>query len=306
MSAVKLAVGRPGVGVRGRARRLWRRFDGINLALRLWTALVFVFLLAPIVTVVLFAFNRGVLGKQTATFTGFTTKWFSAAWTDPTLRHSLTVSLKVAVPMALISVVLGTAAGLAVVRHPWKPVRLTLEALMYYLLVVPEIVLAISLLIFFTRAHFTLGYLTLIAGHSPFPIAVVALIVRSRVVALDATLEDAAADLGARSWKSLRDIVLPQLLPAMITGLIMSFTFSFDDLIISEMLVTSTVSTLPVYIFGETHAGVTPNVYAIATLMLAVTLIGFMLVGLVYRYFGRHGRGGVTLADTVAGQAVGA
>jgi ABC-type spermidine/putrescine transport system permease subunit II len=91
----------------------------------------------------------------------------------------------------------------------------------------------------------------------------------------------------------------------MITGLIMAFTFSFDDLIISELLVTPTVSTLPVYIFGETHSGVTPNVYAIATLMLTVTLLRFALVGLVYRYFGRHGRGGVTLADTVAGAPAG-
>lgn len=307
MSSLEFVEGPVDVGVRARSlERVWRRLDVINLALRLWTALILVFLLAPIVTVVVFAFNQGVLGKQTAAFTGFTTKWFSAAWNDPTLRHSLAVSFKVAVPMALISVALGTAAGLAMVRHPYKTVRMTLQALMFYLLVVPEIVLAISLLIFFTRSHFTLGYFTLIAGHSPFPIAVVALIVRSRVVALDASLEDAAADLGARSWKSLRDVVLPQLLPAMITGLIMSFTFSFDDLIISEMLVTPTVSTLPVYIFGETHSGVTPNVYAIATLMLTVTLIGFLLVGIVYTFFGRRGRANVTLAESVAGQHVGA
>lgn len=286
---------------RTRVRSLRRRVDAIDLALRGFTALVFIFLLAPIATVVVFAFNQGVLGKQTATFTGFTTRWFSAAWHDQTLRHSLTVSLKVAAPMAVISVILGTAAGLAVVRHPWKPVRLTLEMLMYYLLVVPEIVLAISLLIFYTRSYIPLGYFALIAGHSPFPIAVVALIVRSRVVALDATLEDAAADLGARNWKTLRDVVLPQLMPAMLTGLIMAFTFSFDDLIISELLVTPTVSTLPVYIFGSTHAGVTPNVYAIATVMLLVTLIGFTLVGLVYRYAGRMG-GGVSLAGTVGGR----
>jgi ABC-type spermidine/putrescine transport system permease subunit II len=284
--------------VRDRLRGL-RRFDAITFVLRLWTVLVFVFLLAPIATVVLFAFNQGELGKQTATFTGFTTKWFSAAWNDPTLRSSLTVSLKVAVPTALISVVLGTAAGMAVVRHPWKPVRRTLEGLMYYLLVVPEIVLAISLLIFYTRSNFGLGYLALIAGHSPFPIAVVALIVRSRVVALDSTLEDAAADLGARSWKSLRDVVIPQLAPAIIAALIMSFTFSFDDLIISELLATPTVSTLPVYIFGETHSGVAPNVYAIATVMLVVTLVGFAIAGIAYRYFGRRVSASMTLADTV-------
>jgi ABC-type spermidine/putrescine transport system permease subunit II len=294
MSALSTAGGRT---VRNRLRRI----DWIDSGLWLATVCVFVFLLAPIITVVVFAFNDGELGKQTATFTGFTTRWFSAAWNDPTLRHSLAVSLKVAVPTALISVIIGTAAGLAVVRHPWKPVRLTLEALMYYLLVVPEIVLGISLLIYFTRTNYSLGYFTLIAGHSTFPIAVVALIVRSRVVALDSTIEDAAADLGARTWRSLIDVVLPQLAPAMITGLIMAFTFSFDDLIVSEMLATPTVSTLPVYIFGETHSGVTPNVYAIATVMLVITLIGFSLVGLVYKFFGRASGGDVSLTNTVAG-----
>lgn len=287
-------------------RAALRRLDAINLALRLWALLIYIFLLAPIATVVVFAFNQGVLGKQSARFTGFTTRWFSVAWNDPTLRHSLAVSLKVAIPMAVISVILGTAAGIAMVRHPWKPVRMTLELLMYYLLVVPEIVLAVSLLIFFTHAHFSLGYMTLTAGHSPFPIAVVALIIRSRVVALDGALEDAAADLGARSWKALRDVILPQLLPAMVAGLILSFTFSFDDLVISELLATPTVSTLPVYIFGETHAGVTPNVYAIATLMLGVTLVGFTLLGIAYRSFGRRsGSSSVTtgaLVGTVAGQ----
>jgi ABC-type spermidine/putrescine transport system permease subunit II len=299
VSTLRLAAGGAS---RMRARKFLRRIDAIDTGLWLFTVCVFIFLLAPIVTVVVFAFNKGELGKQTASFTGFTTHWFSAVWADPTLHHSLAVSLKVAVPTALISVIVGTAAGLAVVRHPWKPMRWTLEALMYYLLVVPEIVLGISLLIFFTRSNFTLGYMTLIAGHSPFPIAVVALIVRSRVVALDATLEDAAADLGARSWRSLRDVVLPQLLPAIITGLIMSFTFSFDDLIVSEMLATPTVSTLPVYIFGETHSGVAPNVYAIATMMLAVTLIGFALVGVVSRIFARGGGQEVSLSSAVAGQ----
>jgi ABC-type spermidine/putrescine transport system permease subunit II len=279
---------RAGTGRRRRRKPAFlRRVDGINIGLYLWSALMLVFLLAPIITVVVFAFNQGSLGKQTGQFTGFTTKWFSSAWHDASLRSSLEVSLKVAVPTAFISVVLGTAAGLAVVRHPWKPVRRLLEGLMYYLLVVPEIVLGISLLIFYTRSHFTLGYFTLIAGHSPFPLAVVALIVRSRVVALDASLEDAAADLGARPWVRLRDVVLPQLMPAVVTGLIMAFTFSFDDLIISEMLVTPSVSTLPVYIYGETHSGVTPGIYAIATVMLVVTLVGFLLVGLVYRFSGR-------------------
>jgi ABC-type spermidine/putrescine transport system permease subunit II len=289
-------------GFSTRSRRVLRKINPINLGLYFWTALMLVFLLAPIVTVVIFAFNEGELGKQTATFTGFTTKWFAAAWDTTSLRSGMWVSLKVAIPTAVIAAVLGTAAGIAVVRHPWKPVRRVLEALMYFLLVVPEIVLAVSLLIFYTRSNFVLGYMTLIAGHSPFPIAVVALIVRSRVVALDGNLEDAAADLGARSWVRLRDIILPQLMPAVVAGLIMSFTFSFDDLIISELLSTPTVSTLPVYIYGSAARNeVAPAIYAIATLMLVVTLIGFALVGLVFRFTGRRGGGDISLTGAVAG-----
>jgi ABC-type spermidine/putrescine transport system permease subunit II len=285
-----------------RVRLPRRRPDAINVMLYVWSIAVLVFLLAPIVTVVIFAFNQGEGGRQTAQFTHFTTQWFGAAWDTASLRGSMWVSLRVAVPTAFISTILGTAAGLAVVRHPWKVVRRTLEGLMYFLLVVPEIVLAVSLLIFYTRAHVTLGYLTLIAGHSPFPVAVVALIVRSRVVALDENLESAASDLGARGWARLRDIVLPQLGPAMIAGLILAFTFSFDDLLISELLSTPTVSTLPVYIYGSAARGeVDPTIYAIATLMLGVTLIGFALVGLVVRFSGRRNGGSVSLADAVGG-----
>jgi ABC-type spermidine/putrescine transport system permease subunit II len=284
----------------GRRRR--RRPDLINLSLRAFAALVFLFLLTPIATTVLFAFNQGVLGKQTARFTGFTTKWFSAALNDPTLTHSLAVSAKVAAAVAAIAVVLGTATGIAIVRHPWRPMRFGLEMTVYYLLVVPEIVLGLSLLIFFSRAHMQLGYLTLIAGHSPFPIAVVTIIIRSRVVALDRALEDASADLGAPSWATLRDVILPQLRPAMLAGLIMSFAFSFDDLIISQFLTTPTVTTLPVFMFGEAHSGVTPNIYAIATIMLAITMTALAAVGIVYRVFGRRTGQRSSLVGALGGQ----
>jgi ABC-type spermidine/putrescine transport system permease subunit II len=270
--------------------------------LRSFTGLMFIFLLAPIVTTVLFAFNKGVLGKQSARFTGFTTQWFSAAWQDPTLKHSLFVSLKVALVVAVISVVLGTATGLAVVRHRWRPMRVSLELLVYYLLVVPEIVLGLSLLIFYSRANVTLGYLPLIAGHSPFPIAVVTIIIRSRVVALERSLEDAAADLGAPSWATLRDVILPQLRPAMIAGLIMSFAFSFDDLVISLFLTTPNVTTLPVYMFGSAHAGVTPSIYAIATIMLGITLLALAAVAVVYRLFSRRAGQGGSVVGVLGGQ----
>ena len=106
---------------------------------------------------------------------------------------------------------------------------------------------------------------------------------RSRVVALNPVLEDAAADLGAGAWQTMRDVILPELRPALIAALILSFTFSFDDLATSEFLTTPTVSTLPVYLFGTLHSGSTPEVYAAASMMLAFTLAVLLVGGLLYR-----------------------
>jgi ABC-type spermidine/putrescine transport system permease subunit II len=252
-------------------------------AIAIWSAAVYVFLYAPIVTAVVYSFNQGVLGKQSANFTGATTSWYTAAWTDPTLRHTVAVSVRVALLVAAISLVLGTITGIAITRHPSRLVRISLEVMVLMLLIVPEVVLAVSLLLFYTKTGIALGTLTLVAAHTPFTIAIVAIIVRSRVVALNRTLEDAAADLGAGPWQTMRDVILPQLRPALIACVILAFTFSFDDLATSEFLTTPTVSTLPVYLFGTLHSGTTPEVYAAASMMLGFTLTLLFLAWLIYR-----------------------
>jgi ABC-type spermidine/putrescine transport system permease subunit II len=264
-----------------------------------WTAIVFVFLFAPIVTTVLYAFNQGVLGKQTSTFTGFTTQWFSAAWTNTALRSALSVSLRAAVFVALISTAVGTLTGITLVRHKGRVLRTTLEVLVYLLLIVPEIVLAVALLLWYTKLHVSLGLVTLIAGHTPFTIALVSLIIRSRVVALDRRIEEAAADLGANRWQVARDVLFPQLRPAIIACLILAFTFSFDDVVISFFLSTPTVTTLPVYLFGTVRLGTTPAAYAIAVIMLAFTLVMLSIAGLLYRHqLRRSGRARRRAAET--------
>jgi ABC-type spermidine/putrescine transport system permease subunit II len=252
----------------------------------LWgfTAVVFAFLFAPIVTTVLYAFNRGVLGRQTSTFTGFTTQWFAAAWDNTTLRSALSTSLRAAIFVALISTVIGTMTGITLVRHRGRWLRGTLEMLVYLLLIVPEIVLAVALLLWYTKLHVALGMVTLVAGHTPFTIALVSMIIRSRVVALDRRLEEAAADLGASRRRVLMDVIFPQLRPAIVACLILAFTFSFDDVVISFFLSTPTVTTLPVYLFGTVRLGTTPAAYAIAVIMLAFTLVMLSLAGLLYRH----------------------
>jgi len=255
-----------------------------------WMAIVFVFLFAPIVTTVLYAFNRGLLGRQTSTFTGFTTEWFSAAWTNSELRSALSVSLRAAIFVALISTAIGTLTGITLVRHKGRLLRGALEVLVYLLLIVPEIVLAVALLLWYTKLHVSLGMATLIVGHTPFTIALVSMIIRSRVVVLDRRVEEAAADLGANRWHTLRDVIFPQLRPAIVACLILSFTFSFDDVVISLFLSTPTVTTLPVYLFGTVRLGTTPAAYAIAVIMLVFTLVMLAVAGLLYRRQLRRGR----------------
>jgi len=263
----------------------------------LWTALVFVFLFAPIVTAVVYAFNKGVLGHQTARFTGFTTSSFAAAVNDPTLRSTVWVSFRVAVVVAVISAVIGTIAGYTLARRRGRILGRMLEGLIYMLLIVPEIVIAVALLVFYTRTNIQLSLLTLIAAHTPFSIAVVSLIVRSRVAVLDRDIEEAAHDLGAATLRTFWGVLLPQIRSAVLAGAILAFTFSFDDLVISLFLSTPTVTTLPVYLFGSFHNGIRTDVFAIATMMLSVTLLLLALAALALR---SRTRGGGSLVRALA------
>jgi ABC-type spermidine/putrescine transport system permease subunit II len=257
-----------------------RWWDRLLLA---WVGVVLLFLLAPIITAVVYSFNQGSLGRQTSTFTHFTTQWYSVAWSDSVLRHAVSVSFRAALVVAPVAVALGTITGLALARHPSRVLRGTLLMLVYFLLIVPEVVLAVSMLLWYTKTHVSLGLATLIAGHTPYALSIIALIVRSRVVAFDPRLEESAGDLGARSWQVTRDVLLPQLRPALIAGLLLAFTLSFDDLVISDFLATPTVTTLPVYLFGTVHTGTTPEVYAAASMMLGFTLTVLGLAAVVYQ-----------------------
>jgi ABC-type spermidine/putrescine transport system permease subunit II len=265
------------------------RFRQCNWMFPAWTTIVFIFLFAPIVTAVVYAFNKGVLGHQTARFTGFTTRWFATAVDDSTLRSTVWVSFRVAAAVAVISAVIGAIAGYTIARRRGRILGRMLEGLIYLLLIVPEIVIAVALLVFYTRVNVQLSLLTLIAAHTPFSIAVVSLIVRSRVAVLDRDIEEAAHDLGAATIRTFWDVLLPQIRSAVLAGAILAFTFSFDDLVISLFLSTPTVTTLPVYLFGSLHNGIRPDVFAIATMMLAVTLLLLAFAAIALRSRTRSG-----------------
>jgi ABC-type spermidine/putrescine transport system permease subunit II len=265
-----------------------RRVPWTTAALGLWTVLVFIFLFAPVVTAVIYSFNEGVFGRQTASFIGFTTHWYSIAWHNEALRNSVEVSLRVAALTAVIATILGTVAALAVARSRSRIAGSALELLVYLLLIVPEIVLGVGFLLFYTKLGVDLGTWPLVLAHTPYTIAVVMLVVRARVLAIDRATEDAAADLGAGRFRIFWTVTFPQLQSAILAAAVLAFTFSFDDLIISVFLSTPTVTTLPVYLFGSVRFGLTPDVYAVAAAMFVFTLVMLGLAALVFRWQARR------------------
>ena len=257
--------------------------------LAIWYILVMAFLFAPIVTSIIYAFNVGSLGKQTALFTGWTLDWFAAAWNNRSLRAAISTSLVASFWSALIAVIMGSALGYALVRHPSRRVRAFLTGLSYILLIVPETVTGVSLLLFYAVTGVPLSLVTLVFGITPLAISVTALIVRAGVLTLDRRLDEAAADLGANRWQALWVEVLPHLAPAVGAGALMSYVFSFDNLVVSSFLTTAQVNTLPVYLYGSLQYGPSPAVYAAAVAVFGFTMIILGLAALLYRLVQRRG-----------------
>jgi ABC-type spermidine/putrescine transport system permease subunit II len=270
---------------RGPGNAFRRTTDAV---LAVWYVLVVIFLFAPIVVSVVYSFNIGSLGKQTALFSGWTVVWYAAAWNNLSLRHTVETSLVVALWASLIAVIIGSALGFALVRHPSPNVRRLLSGLTYILLIVPETVTGVSLLLFYAATGVPLSLATLVAGMTPLVISVTALIVRAGVLTLDRRLEEAAADLGSNRWQTLWFVVLPHLAPAVAAGALMSYVFSFDNLVVSTFLTTASVNTLPVYLYGSLQYGPSPAVYAAATAVFAFTIVLLALAGLLYRLVRRR------------------
>src|SRR6185437_12649332 len=168
-------------------------------------------------------------------------------------------------------------------------IRRLLTGLTYVLLIVPETVIGVSLLLFYAVTGLPLGMATLVAGITPLAISVTALIVRAGVVTLDRRIEEAAADLGANRWQTLWYVVLPHLMPAVLAGALMSYVFSFDNLVVSSFLTTPQVNTLPVYLYGSLQYGPSPAIYAAATAVFVFTMLILAIAALLYRLVLRSG-----------------
>lgn len=268
----------PRVGVQGRL---------VERALGVHSIAVFAFLYLPIAIVVLFAFNESRLAQV---WQGFSLRWFPEAWRDETLRQALRISLTTAVATAAVATSLGTAAAIAL-RTVGRRTRSAFDVFMYMALIVPEIVIAIASLLFFVTVHLPLGPMAIVLTHSVFNISLVTLIVRARLAGMDRSLEEASRDLGASRWGTFRQVTLPQLYPAVLAGVLLSFTFSFDDVVLSSFVSGPGSTTLPVEIFSSLRFGLTPKINVVAVVALAVSLSAIVVAQLLLRREARRARG---------------
>jgi spermidine/putrescine transport system permease protein len=234
-----------------------------------FTALVYLFLYAPIVVLVILSFNSS---RYSAAWRGFTWEWYEMAWKDSTLIASLRTSLIVALATTLISVVVGTAAALGLTRYNVK-LRRAAEGLIFLPVIIPEIVIGFATAALFGLMGVAFGLGTIVAAHVAFAISYVVFIVRARLANLSPALEEAAMDLGATRRQTFFSVTLPLILPAVISAALLVFTISLDDYVITSFVAGPGGTTLPLRIYSMIKTGVTPEINAISTVLLVTTVL---------------------------------
>ena len=249
-----------------------RWFLGLN------SALVFVFFYAPIVLLVVFSFSDS---RSVGSWGGFTTRWYSAFADSAEVQAALGVSIRVALVSTVVSVVLGTMSAFALERFRFRG-RRVFDALLYLPIIIPDVTMAVMMLLFFSQAFdvadawFGIGLRkgvgTIVVSHVAFNISFVSVVVRARLAGMDATLDEAAADLYAGRWQTFRHVTLPLIAPGVIGGALLALTLSLDDVVITQFVAGPGSTTLPVYVFGLIRRGVTPLINAVSVVMLAISI----------------------------------
>jgi spermidine/putrescine transport system permease protein len=251
------------------ARRAWTwlREHAINI----YAGLAIAYLLIPIAVIILFSFNNPA-GKYNFTWVGFTLEHWGNVFSLPDLNDALLTSLRLAALATLISTAIGTLMAIALVRHRFFG-RRSANFLIVVPMATPEIVMGASLLSFFlVLGTPTLGFTTLLIAHVMFCISFVVVVVRSRLIGFDRSLEEAARDLGANAFQTFRLVTLPLIMPGVVAAGLLAFALSIDDFVVSNFNSGTTV-TFPLYIFGAAQRGIPVEVNAVATILFAVTLI---------------------------------
>lgn len=238
----------------------------------------FAFLYLPIVLLVVYSFNES---RLVTVWAGFSTKWYGELFQNQGLLDAAWVTVRVAFLSASIATVLGTLAAVALVRYTRFNGRTLFTGMVYAPLVMPEVITGLSLLLLFVSINFARGFWTVTLAHITFSLCFVAVVVQSRLVSFDRSLEEAAQDLGCPPFRAFIQVTLPVILPAVISGWMLAFTLSLDDLVIASFTSGPGATTLPMKIYSQVRLGVTPEINAVCTLLIGVVTIGVIIASLL-------------------------
>ena len=246
----------------------------------------FIFLYAPIISLVVFSFNDS---RLVTVWGGFSTRWYGELLNDRQIMGAAWVSLKVAFFSATLATIIGTLGAFVLTRFSRFTGRLLLTGMITAPLVMPEVITGLSLLLLFISMELTLGWpagrglVTVIIAHTTFCAAFVAVIAQSRLRSMDDSLEEAARDLGAGPVRVFFDVTLPVIMPALVSGWLLAFTLSLDDLVIASFVTGPGASTLPMVIFSKVRLGVSPDVNALATIIIGFVFVAVLAAGWLMR-----------------------
>lgn len=252
--------------------------------LLLWMGFGFAFLYVPILSLIIFSFNES---KLVTVWAGFSTRWYGELLKDDQVIDAALLSLRIAAVNASLAVVLGTVGAFVLARFGRFRLRTLFTGMITAPLVMPDILIGISLLLLFVTMEGMIGWpagrgaTTITIAHITFSLAFVAVIVQSRLHAMDVSIEEAALDLGARPLKVFFVITIPMIAPALVSGWLLAFTMSLDDLVIASFVAGPGSSTLPMVIFSKVRLGVSPVVNALATIIVLVVTLGVIAAGII-------------------------
>lgn len=230
--------------------------------------LMMVFIYLPIGFVIAYSFNSSRLA---ADWSGFTFDWYISLFNNRHVMEALSNSLIVALVSTVISTLLGTMVALSI-RKVSRKAKAGMGGLLYLPIIIPDIIMGISLLVLFNQFNMSLGKMTIIIAHITFSMSYVYVVVSTRLTGMKGQLEEAAQDLGAGPWETFRYVTLPQILPGIISGAIIAFTLSLDDFMVSFFVSGPDSTTLPIYIYGQVKRGISPEINALCTILIVVSV----------------------------------
>jgi len=238
------------------------------------------FLYLPIVLLVIYSFNAS---KLVTVWGGFSTQWYAELFRNEALLDAAWVTLRIALLSSTVATVLGTLAAITLVRYGRFRGRTLFSGMIYAPLVMPEVITGLSLLLLFVAIGFARGFWTIVLAHITFSMCFVAVVVQSRLVTFDRSLEEAALDLGCPPLKTFMVITLPLIAPGVIAGWMLAFTLSLDDLVIASFTSGPGATTLPMTIYSQVRRGVTPEINAVSTILVGLVAVGVIAASLVTR-----------------------